>query len=233
MACDPVSSEFASGAIPALLGAVVGGAFTGWVSYWLQKREHDKQDELRKQDRLEEQRALAAALQVKLIGIHTSTNSLREYLNNVKERIEATPAMREPWGSFEPLVTMPQPEKFRTNELTFILGLKDQDLFREIATIDSAFIGTLNLFHTMNDLKFQIMRNLKPVPIEGSSEVGIPSESITANRILLDQFNSVFEQSFQWVIAEQQRIDNLIKKYQTVANEYLDISAVPKKTVNV
>ncbi|HAF79389.1 MAG TPA: hypothetical protein DCG66_00045 [Brevundimonas sp.] len=108
-----------------LAGAVIGAAATAGASYFLQKREFDRQEDVRRLDRLERQRTIGHRLLIKLMGLQSNFVQMDKHLTGQFAKLKEGD---EPWQAVEPLFVGNDRILFEGDEeaLLLDLGLNDE-----------------------------------------------------------------------------------------------------------
>lgn len=131
----------------AIAGAFVGGliALAGQIVVL----------EAAKRARLVEQRdkhkALAHALLFKMIQIHSRIEKIREHIQECVDVGQAKQAPAEPWQTVMGLASLPDPVHFTADEMAYLLSLKDDALFNDIASLDEVHNSTVAAFKLFGD----------------------------------------------------------------------------------
>lgn len=109
-----------------LAGAIIGAAATAGTSYILQKREFERQEQLRKLDRLERQRTIAHRLLIKLMALQSNFFRMNEHLT---EQFAKLKEGDEPWQAVEPFFVGDDRILFEGDEEALLLDLGLNEAF--------------------------------------------------------------------------------------------------------
>lgn len=115
-----------------LIGAVIGAGVSGCISFYLQKREHDRADRLRTADRLTAQKSVASRLIVRLIAIASDLHRAATHLENERNSI---PDEAEAWHVVIPLAVPSTPVNYAADETALLLDLGLNEEFSDIASL--------------------------------------------------------------------------------------------------
>ncbi|HEX8166548.1 MAG TPA: hypothetical protein VF601_12265 [Beijerinckiaceae bacterium] len=156
----------------ALLGAVIGGGISLWAAK-IGLREARKQ---RAEDRDERQKALANSMIFKLRRIYSTLANMNENLERAEKKEAELKC--DPWQTFKPIINVPGPIYFTSDEMALLLSLKDNDLFNEIAELDEAHNALLEALKEAGNHRRSLTDQLKSlaVGIEGDAVTGEMSE---------------------------------------------------------
>jgi hypothetical protein len=114
------------GLVGALVGAVLGAAGSGYASYVLQRREHDRADTVRDADLRQRQRSIAHGLLVKLIEI---ASDLSRTDSHIKQQFAEIDQPEAAWAHFLPLYQPFDDMTFDRDESALLLDLGLNDEF--------------------------------------------------------------------------------------------------------
>lgn len=115
-----------------LIGAIIGAGVSGCISFYLQKREHDRADSVRTADRLTAQKSVASRLVVRLIAIASDLRRVADHLDNQRESI---PDGAEAWHVVIPLALSSAPVEYAADETALLLDLGLNEEFSDIASL--------------------------------------------------------------------------------------------------
>jgi hypothetical protein len=125
----PLESNFISAIIGALVGAIAGGVIA-FIVQWIALREARTQ---RNADQLRTQQALGRSLLIKVAGIHSHSFHIHKYVEELFQKAEKD---AEPWQFYIPMVNMPDPINFTSDEMGMLLSLKSDDVFNSVLAMD-------------------------------------------------------------------------------------------------
>lgn len=119
------------GLVGALVGAVLGAAGSGYASYVLQRREHDRADKLRQADTLARQRSTAHRLITSLIAVASDLMRLNEHFQKYSDAFERVDA----WSVVTPLFQGSRLVSFDAEEQALLLDLGLAEAFNLVAPL--------------------------------------------------------------------------------------------------
>ena len=111
---------------------MIGAGASGCISFYLQKREHDRADRLRTADRLTTQKSVASRLVVRLIAIASDIHRVGVHLERQRENI---PDEAEAWPIVIPLAVPNTPFEYASDETALLLDLGLNEEFSDIASL--------------------------------------------------------------------------------------------------
>lgn len=112
-----------------LLGAVVGAAVAGAISFVLQVNEHKQAAKARQEDLLLRRRSVAHRMVAKLIYVHADLVKIERHMDGAATK--RRPGM-EPWQYVEPFFITAKPVQFDGEEIALLLDLDLKDDFNRV-----------------------------------------------------------------------------------------------------
>lgn len=183
----------------AIAGAVVGGV----ISYLLQRQNLEAAEKQRDKEKQDRNDALGNALIFKLIRIHSNLVGFEEHL---KERLALAAQFGEsdePWQFYIPFVNLPSPVHFSSDEMGFLLSLKDDDLFNRIASFDEVHNSAIAIFSTLDSQRAVLTSQLPTETMEGEiGHIALTPEQAKYFRPKMVQLNSLIVQASAWCKTE-------------------------------
>jgi hypothetical protein len=180
----------------AVAGAVVGGVISGVISILLQRQNLKETRSQREGDRLEEKNALAYSLIFKVSMILNNQYRIWEGLHEVATYIEAH--NMEAWQRFLPVANIPEKIELSSDELGFLLSLRDDAVFNSVLGIDRIHNSTIDVIRTLSASK-TTLNELMPAPqmVEGQIGTGVISQEVfMALRPKMIDINILFEAEY-------------------------------------
>jgi len=133
----------------AIAGAIVGAAFGGIISYFLQKKEFDRQAKATNT-------ALALSIFHKLREATADIESFARHVSDCRKRSAQTGVDEQYWPWLLPQANFPPSFSFEQDEKTYLLSLKDFELFNDVCDIErihrAAIEVNLNYSTTRRDI---------------------------------------------------------------------------------
>lgn len=161
----PTNSEFWS----AIIGAVVGG----YITYLTQLRAIRETRSHRVEDRLLVQQGLANSLLFKVVRIHGDFYGVHRHIEECYERASANGFTGEPWQFVLPLANFPDRVHFSPDEMGMLLGLKDDDVFNVVATLDVIHNSLVEAIKSFSAHRRTLAAELKPDTAIGNVLSGV------------------------------------------------------------
>jgi len=129
-----MSSEFWAGIVGALIGAIAGGGITWLLQHFETKATRKERDQ-----------ALARSLLFKLIKIHSDLEHFRQHVVSCGE-LAANSNLKIGWQSFRPIANGPTKLEFTSDEMSYLMKLKNFDLFNNVLSLDALHSSTIDIF---------------------------------------------------------------------------------------
>lgn len=129
-----MDSEFWAAVAGAIVGAVAGGGLT-WALQWHQDTRQT----------LERDKALARSLIFKLMRIYSDFYGLRKHVEECADRAKKD-GLPEGWQSLRPIANLPPQVSFTPDEMSYLLSLKNFDLFNKVISLDVVHASTMGIF---------------------------------------------------------------------------------------
>lgn len=184
----PLESNFISAIIGALVGAVAGGI----IAYLVQAMALKEARKQRAEDHLSVQQALGRSMLIKVSGIYSHSFRIHEFIEEAFQEVNKVGG--EPWQYYNPVVNVPEPINFTSDELGMLLGLKADNVFNSVLAMDVNLNGLLRSIEHLNSLKMALRDKLKVSQVEGKSVSShLSKEEFFALRPVMIDFNTLAE----------------------------------------
>jgi hypothetical protein len=129
-----MSGEFWAAIIGAIVGALAGGGITAALQNWQFGREKRDRD-----------RGLAQSLLFKLMRIHSDLEGFRQHVAESDLRAQNA-GLEVGWQSMRPIGNGPPKVSFASDEMAFLLSLRNLPLFNSILSLDAIQGSTIDIF---------------------------------------------------------------------------------------
>jgi hypothetical protein len=139
----------------AVLGAVVGGI----IGYLLQRQSLAAAKIQHDSDRNDVRKAIGLSLVFKMIRISSDLNNLRKSVRESMERAARDGLQGMPFQIVVPIVPLPDPIKFSSEEMGLILSI-DNKLFNELGPMDDLHNSTVAIFELYNTKRSAVLERL-------------------------------------------------------------------------
>jgi hypothetical protein len=182
----PHEKEFWS----AIAGAIVGG-FIAYIVQVKALREGRKQ---RNEDRKRVQQAMGHALLFKMVRIHSNLYIIYRHVEGCFEEAARRGLKGEPWQFMLPLANPPDPVHFSSEEMGMLLGLKNDDVFNIVISMDVIHNSLSDAIKLLNTERRALTERLKAKEAEGTTVSGVLDEDqMLAVRPRMIEVNSLIE----------------------------------------
>lgn len=186
----PKNSEFWSGIIGAVLGAIVGGC----ISYVIQHRALRETRSQRREDYLRSQRGLANALLFKVIRIHSDFHGIHRHIEECFEKAKDQGLTGEPWQIVLPLANFPDSVQFSSDEMGMLLGLKNDSVFNRVVELDVIHNSLIDAAKIMSSERKALSDRLEATNASGTTLTGsLNREAYLALRPKMIEVNSLID----------------------------------------
>lgn len=182
------STEFWS----AIIGAIVGGliAMIAQLIALRAERKHREEDHKRVQQ------ALANSLLFKMTRIYSDIVNTHRHVEDHCKIAQERNLTGELWQYVPPLANPPPLVHFSSDEMGMLLGLKDDDVFNAVVSLDEVHNGMVETIKVYKELRLALADRM-PAPIawQGATLVGaLTNEQLAALRPLMINVESVITQ---------------------------------------
>lgn len=150
-----MSSEFWAACAGAIVGAIAGGGIT-WALQFLQNRRE-------MQDR---NRGLAHSIIFKLIKIHSDLHGFKKHVDECTANA-TTHSLRDGWQSLRAIANLPSRLSFTPEEMSYLLSLKNFELFNKVLSLDVVHSSTIGLFELYAERRKALM-DMLPASMRGT-----------------------------------------------------------------
>lgn len=150
-----MSAEFWAAVVGAIVGALTGGGIA-WALQWHQDTRQTR----------ERNRALARSLIFKLMRIHSDLHGLKKH---VDECLASAKEQKLPdgWQSLRAIGNLPAEVSFTPDEMSYLLSLKNFELFNKIVDLDVLHSSTIGIFELYAARRMALM-DMLPASMQGS-----------------------------------------------------------------
>ena len=132
----------------AVVGAIVGSASGGLITLLLQLSQDRRQAS-------EHNQALARSLIFKLIRIASDLHLFKVHTDECAERAEQD-KLPIGWQSFRPIANLPDRVSFSSEEMSYLLSLKDDKLFDKVLSLDVLHSSTVGIFELYKERRLAL-----------------------------------------------------------------------------
>lgn len=160
--------------VPAVVGGVIGALAGGIPAWLLAKRQSDETLRRDREQRVENQKALAFSVAVKLLHIINSTISLSNHVKScLALRDDPNRAHMEPWQVLVPMIghTDEGSIRFAAEEMGVFAAANEYDLMQDMMLLAVRHSSTLATFQ-----EYCVMRNefraIGPKPADFDGQIG-------------------------------------------------------------
>lgn len=160
--------------VPAVVGGVIGALAGGIPAWLLAKRQSDETLRRDREQRVENQKALAFSVVVKLLHIINSTVSLNNHLKScLALRDDPAHAHMEPWQVLVPMIghTDEGSIRFTAEEMAVFAAANEYDFMQDMMLLAVRHSSSLATFH-----EYCVMRNefrtIGPKPTDFNGQIG-------------------------------------------------------------
>lgn len=165
------SSDIASAIVGGLIGAFAGG-IPAWALAKRQSNETLRRDQ---EQRVENQKALAFSVVVKLLHITNSTISLSNHVKScLALRDDPSHAHMEPWQVLVPMIGHPDDEgaiRFAAEEMAVFAAMNEYDFMQDIMLLAARHSSSLSTFKEYCDMRNNF-RAIGPKPQDIDGGIG-------------------------------------------------------------
>ena len=132
----------------AIAGAVVGSMSAGFITWFLQKNQDDRQTKERNQ-------GLARSLIFKLMRIYSD---MRGFKNHIDECVEngKRDGLESGWRSVRAIGNLPDKIIFSADEMAYLLSLGDLELFEKVLSLDVIHSSTIRIFELYKERRLAL-----------------------------------------------------------------------------
>jgi hypothetical protein len=216
-------NEFWAAVVGAMVGALAGGGVTWLLQHFQSKRENSDRD-----------KALARSLLFKLIRIYSDHEAFRRHVENCRDNAKKND-LEWGWQSFSPVANGPKRVEFSADEMSYLLSLRNYELFNEILSIDVIHTATIEIFEFYAQRRMALT-DMMPASMDGT--VGsftltpeafaiVAPRAVELNLLINDIENSIDDDAVNAFQALTQ-FNNAIT--ETIGQEItLDVEAVQAK----
>lgn len=139
-----MDNEFWAAVVGAIVGSVSGGVITWLLSISQDRRQTSERNQ-----------ALARSLIFKLIRI---TSDFHVFQTHAKECAERAEIDKLPigWQSFRPIANLPDRISFSSEEMSYLLSLKNFELFDKVLSLDVLHSSTIGIFELYKERRLAL-----------------------------------------------------------------------------
>lgn len=250
-----LNSQFVAGVIGALVGAVVGATISGVISFWLQRKEHKRAEdvlekehkraetirelEYQRAERLraatldQQQKAMAFSLLTKMRIIFSNILVISEHLNETKAKWDSIGQSQFVWSVHHPIVTPSPHVEFTQEERGMLYALGDLDFINEIIVFDHVYQANIHLVEELDDRHVELSREI-PALMEGMvGHIELDQDQRKRFGPRLMMFEDLFFQILAKLNSDAELSVNLFMKLQEILAKKtgvnLHMQVVPKE----
>lgn len=150
-----MNSEFWAAVAGAIIGALAGGG----VAWFLQWRQDTRQTQ-------ERNRALARSLIFKLMRIHSDLYGMRRHVEECSSNAKKH-HLPDSWQSLRAIGNLPPLVSFTPEEMSYVLSLKNFELFNKIISLDVVHSSTIGIFELYAARRMALL-DMLPASMQGS-----------------------------------------------------------------
>lgn len=146
------------------MGALVGGAISGGLqSFAFRSAARERGAE-----KLEINQSLARSLMFKLTKVQSDFRNIAEHFEQMNE-IATRRKMGFDWKTCLPLANLPREIEFTADEMSTLLGTKDNDLFNDVVALDHVHWGIIQNLASYREGR-EALESILPATMDG--EIG-------------------------------------------------------------
>ncbi len=153
--------------VSAFGGTIIGAVLGGLISYALQRQSLAATEALRDADRKEVRKALGYGLLFKMIRLSSDLSQLGKPVKEAIMNARAQGRSEEFWPLVLPVLPLPDPIKFSSEEMALVLSL-DTKLFNNMAALDDLHKSTIALFGLYAQMRIALTDTLRPEAMVGN-----------------------------------------------------------------
>lgn len=150
-----MNPEFWAAVAGAIVGAIAGGGIT-WALQWHQDVRQTR----------ERNRALARSLIFKLMRIHDDFDGFRRHVEDCLANAESE-RLPDGWKSLRGVANLPLKLAFTPEEMSYLLSLRDFDLFNKVISLDVLHSATIGIFELYGARRMALL-DMLPASMRGS-----------------------------------------------------------------
>ena len=206
-----------------LIGAVLGAGVSGLISYRLQKREHDRADQVRTKDLKQNQRSIAHRLIVKLIAMASDLTRLEAHLIEEFAKIGAD-ENAEAWPKIVPLYVHETDTTFDGEESALLLDLGLNDAFNAVAAIPASHMQLHDLMRRYAVKREEIHARLPPEAFPEPGVIALTREQALYTAPLRADMNSMIIWAYEEVGRAREEAYDAMRQAYDGLKEKLDLT---------
>jgi hypothetical protein len=193
MCGGPIYSMFASTEFwSAIIGAIVGGviALIAQLIALRAERKHREEDHKRAQQ------ALGTSLLFKMTRIYSDFVNTHRHIEDHCKSAQERNLTGELWQFVPPLANPPPLVHFTSDEMGMLIGLKDNDLFNALVSLDEVHNGMVETIKVYKELRLALAERMPaPMSWQGTTFVGaLTHKQLATLRPLMVNVESVITQ---------------------------------------
>lgn len=183
----PSNIEFWSGVI----GAILGAAISGVVSYCLQYQSLKEQRAAFLNQQTTRYKSVLFSILYKLIRINSNNYHIHKHMENCFSSLEEG-GKAEPWTVVVPIPNLPSNITFNEGEMAVILELDRPDIFDALSNVDALYNSLLEGVRLMGEGRNEITKifDLNMVD-KGSASGRIPKDRVNEFRLKSQNINAI------------------------------------------
>lgn len=207
----------------AIVGAAVGTLGSGFVGYWLQRKNLIEARKQRLESEQNKKKSLGFSILFKMIRILSNLVQLGNHIAESKTVARKENAENDPWQFFLPLATLPENVTFTTEEMAFLLSLKEDEFFNEIASFDDVHNKTIEMFRGI-DVRREWLKEQLPARMEGAiAHIELDREQVLRLRPKMVELNMLIGEVDAWCQREVPTSERLLFRLNQVLRDKVGI----------
>jgi len=221
----------ASKAVLPILGAVLGVAVGGAISFALQIRSFDEARRTRENEEQQKRKALGTSLLFKVIRIYTGLTHIKDHFDECHASKHQFGINVEPFQYVRPILNLPTGEKFSADELALLVSLKDDEVTNTVISLDDIYEAVLGALIALNRF-IEVFRTGLAAQFEDELvEIKVPHDELKFVRPKMIDVNSIAMQSQKLVLKYQPRAERAFDALSKLLKDKLDIGIEFSKVV--
>jgi hypothetical protein len=151
-----MTPEFWAAVTGAIIGAIAGGGVT-WALQSMQDRRQRK----------ERDQALARSLIFKLMRIYSDFRGFKKHVDECAANATAL-SLQDSWQSLRAIGNLPPQLSFTPDEMSYLLSLKEFNLFNKVVSLDVVHSSTIGIFGLYAARRSELMDMLPASSMQGT-----------------------------------------------------------------
>ena len=174
----------------AIAGAIVGGL----IAYFIQIKVLREGRKQREEDLRRTQQVLGNSLIVKMIKIYSNIRLLHKHLEDCFRASNHKDSQQEPWQFYRPLVTLPNTVFFSSEEMSMLVGMKNDHILNLVLPLDTVHNTLLSTVANLQKERAILLEQLKADKFIGEiGTVVFDQDELLKARPQMISINQMFE----------------------------------------